>query len=67
MKRVNVGALTRFIYPERRKNFPQFIYCGEKYFQLKLMNIQNNSDSFLIHPRYLIISLFVGLIFLLEY
>jgi hypothetical protein len=66
MKKIHVGAMTMFTYPRRQKDFSQFIYHGEKYFQLKLVNIQKNSENFLINSRYLNIILLVGLIFISE-
>jgi hypothetical protein len=44
---VHVDPLTWFNYHVRRKGFPQLMYYSEKYFQLELMNIQNNSKNFL--------------------
>jgi hypothetical protein len=49
MEKVSVGTLTKFTYPGKRKGFPQPVCCGEKYSQLKLMNIQNNSKNFLVN------------------
>jgi hypothetical protein len=54
------GALTGFAYPGMQKCSPQLVYYGEKYSQLKLMNIQNNSENFLVNFWYLNISLLVG-------
>jgi len=39
MRKIHVGTLTEFTYRGKRKGFPQLVYCGEKYSQLKLMNI----------------------------
>jgi hypothetical protein len=39
MEMIHVGALIGFTYPKRRKGFPQLEYYGEKYSQLKLVNI----------------------------
>jgi hypothetical protein len=67
MGKIHVGALTVFTYPERRKCFLQLIYHGERFFQLKLMDIKNNSENFLVNSWYLNINPYIGLIFILEY
>ena len=46
-RKVHVGALTEFTYPGKQKSFSQLVYYGEKYLELKLVNIQNNSKNFL--------------------
>jgi hypothetical protein len=38
MRRVYIDTLTGFTYPGKQKDL-QLVYCGEKYFQLKLVNI----------------------------
>ena len=46
---IHVDALIGFTYPERRKSFSQLVYCGKnKYSHLILLNIQNNSENFLV-------------------
>jgi hypothetical protein len=67
MKRIYVGALTGFTYLGRWVGFPQVMRCGEKYSQLKLINIQNNSMNFLVNSWYLNVNLFVSLTFIPEY
>ena len=49
MEKVHVGTLTGLTYREWRKSFPQLVSCSEKYSQLKLMNIQNNSKNFVVN------------------
>jgi hypothetical protein len=49
MGKIHAGALTMFTYPKRRKGFSQLIYHSERFFQLKLMNIENNSENFLVN------------------
>jgi hypothetical protein len=63
---IHVGALTWLIYLERQKGFPRFVYCNEKYSQLKLMNILNNSENFLTNFWYLNTSLLVSSSFIPE-
>ena len=44
--------------------FSKLVCCGEKYSQLKLMNIQNNYKNFLVNSWYLNISLLVNITFI---
>jgi hypothetical protein len=39
MKNIHIGVLTMFTNLGSRRVFSQFVYCDEKYFQLKLVNI----------------------------
>jgi hypothetical protein len=57
MEWTHVGALTGFTYPETLMGFSQLACCDEKYSQLKLMNIKNNSENFMVNFWYLNISL----------
>jgi hypothetical protein len=66
VERIHVGAMIRFIYRGRRKNFPQLIYCGEKYSQIKLMNTQNNIRNILVNFWYLNANLLTNPIFIPE-
>jgi uncharacterized protein Veg len=52
MEKIHVGALIRFTHFGKRKSFPQLKCCGEKYSKLKLVNIENNSDNFLVTYRF---------------
>jgi len=58
--------LTRFTYPRRRKGFQQLVCHGNKYSWLKLLNIWNNFENFLINSKYLNSSLLVGPVFISE-
>ena len=49
MEWTHVGALTGFTYPETLMGFSQLACCDEKYSQLKLMNIKNNSENFMVN------------------
>jgi hypothetical protein len=64
MGKIHAGALTVFTYPKRRKGFSQLIYHSERFFQLKLMNIENNSENFLVNSWYLNINPYIGPIFI---
>ena len=59
--------MTGFTYPDKQKYFPQLVYCGEKDFQLKFVDIQNNFENFLFNSWYLNINLFIGPTFIPEY
>jgi len=67
MECVYIDALIGFTYPIRQNSFSQFVYYGEKYPQLKLVNIHKNFENFMLNSWYLNISLLVGPIFILEY
>jgi len=58
-KHFYVGALLGFTYLRRQKSFLQLVYHGEKYSQLKLINIQNNYENFIVNSWYLYFSLLI--------
>jgi hypothetical protein len=66
VERIYVGALIGFTYLGRRKSFPQLIYCGEKYSQIKLVNTQNNIRNILVNYWYLNANLLTDPIFISE-
>jgi hypothetical protein len=49
MECVYIGALIGFTYPTRQNSFSQFVYYGEKYPQLKLVNIHKNFENFMLN------------------
>jgi len=66
VERIYVDALIGLTYLGRRKRFPQLIYCGEKYSQIKLVNTQNNIRNILVNFWYLNVNLLTDPIFIPE-
>jgi hypothetical protein len=64
MGMVYIGALKGFNYHGRQNGSSQLIYYDEKYSHLKLMNIENNPENFLVNFWYLNISLLISSIFI---
>jgi len=49
MEWVHIGALIGFTYSTRQNSFSQFVYYGEKYSQLKLLNIHKKFENFMFN------------------
>jgi len=53
-----------YLFSKAERVFLKLVCCGEKYFQLKSVNIQNNYKNFLVNFWYLNINLLASTIFI---